>query len=151
MEQELGLQLIHVPFPGSSASVTNLLGGHIYLAVMGVGESASQVSAGALLPLAVFDRDRSPLLPNVPCVAEMGHGFGANAWSGFFGPKGLPEAVKQALLPAFRKAFESDIFQQVFAERGMEPTFLDEAAFRSFAITQARFFAERVPRLLGVK
>lgn len=150
MEQALGLKLIHVPFGGSSASITNLMGGHIDLAVMGVGEAIPQIHAGTLRALAVFDTERSPLLPDVPSVRERGEPFGAVAWSGFFGPKGMPAEAKQRLAPAFREAFESDLFQEVCRERGMEAAFLDEAAFTRFATEQAAFFAARVPQLLGV-
>ena len=88
MEQALQLQLIHVPFGGSSATITNLMGKHIDLAVMGVGEAVPQITAGTLRALAVFDMERSPLLPEVLSVKELGYSFGANAWSGFFRPEG---------------------------------------------------------------
>jgi tripartite-type tricarboxylate transporter receptor subunit TctC len=151
MEQALSLHLIHVPFPGSSASVTNLMGGHIDVAVMGVGEAIAQILAGSLRALAVFDTSRSPLLPDVPCVQEFGEPFGALAWSGFFGPKGLPSAVHERLAPAFRAAYESRIFQDLCKERGMEAAWLGQQEFARFAAEQAEFFANRVPRLLGVK
>jgi tripartite-type tricarboxylate transporter receptor subunit TctC len=151
MEQALNLSLIHVPFGGSSASVTNLMGGHIDLAVMGVGEAISQILAGSLRALAVFDTSRSPLLPEVPSVAEFGEPYGALAWSGFFGPAGMPEAVHQRLGSAFLSAFESTIFQDLCKERGMEAAWLNRQEFSRFATEQARFFATRVPRLLGVQ
>lgn len=151
MEQALGVQLVHVPFGGSSATVTNLLGQHIDAAVMGVGEAIPQIEAGGLRALAVFDTDRTPLLPDVPAVKELGYEFGANAWSGFFGPKGIPANVMSILSPALRKAYESDLFQRVCRDRGMEAAYLDEREFRAFAIQQATFFAQRVPRLLGLQ
>ncbi|MCW5963174.1 MAG: tripartite tricarboxylate transporter substrate binding protein, partial [Bryobacterales bacterium] len=150
MEQALGLKLVHVPFGGSSASITNLMGGHIDLAVMGVGEAIPQILANSLRALAIFDTERTPLLPEVPCVAEQGEPFGALAWSGFFGPRGLPVEVKQKLAPAFRQAFDSDLFQEVCRERAMEAAYLGADEFTEFAIQQASFFAERVPRLLGL-
>lgn len=150
MEQALGLKLVHVPFGGSSASITNLLGGHIDLAVMGVGEAIPQVEAGGLRVLAVFDAERTPLLPDVPAVRELGYTFGASGWSGFFGPKGIPEAAKATLATAFRKAFESDLFQRVCRDRGMEPAFLNEAEFTAFAVQEERFYEVRVPQLLSL-
>lgn len=151
MEQALGLKLVHVPFGGSSASITNLMGGHIDLAVIGVGEALPQIRAGSLRALAVFDTDRTPLMPDTPSVAELGQPFGAIAWSGFFAPKGIPEEARQRLQPAFRAAFDSPLFQEVCQERAMEPVYLDSEAFTQFARQQAAFFAERVPSLLGVQ
>ncbi len=150
MEQTLDLKLVHVPFGGSSASITNLMGGHIDLAVMGVGEALPQIRAGSLRALAVFDTERTPLLAEVPSVAERGQPFGAIAWSGFFAPRGIPSEALQRLAPAFRAAFESDLFQEVCRERAMEAVYLDAPEFSTFARKQADFFAERVPRLLGL-
>jgi tripartite-type tricarboxylate transporter receptor subunit TctC len=150
MEQALQLKLVHVPFGGSSASITNLMGGHIDLAVMGVGEALPQIRAGSLRALAVFDVDRTPLLAETPSVAELGHSFGAVAWSGFFAPKGIPDEARQRLQPAFRAAFDSALFQEVCQERAMEPVYLDSQEFSQFARQQAAFFATRVPSLLGV-
>lgn len=157
MEQALELKLVHVPFGGSSASITNLMGGHIDLAVMGVGEAIPQIRAGSLRALAVFDTERTPLLPEVPSVVEhasgMAHGkaFGAVAWSGFFAPKGIPAEARKRLEPAFRAAFDSALFQAVCKERAMEAVFLDSQEFTQFARQQAAFFAQRVPSLLGVR
>lgn len=150
MEQTLGLKIIHVPFNGSSATITNLMGRHIDMAVMGVGEAIPQVEAGSLRVLAVFDQDRTPLLPEVPSVRELGYSFGANAWSGFFGPKGIPAPAKSRLAPAFRQAFDSEIFQRVCKDRGMEAVYMPEAEFTTFAKQQARFFDTRVPQLLSI-
>jgi tripartite-type tricarboxylate transporter receptor subunit TctC len=149
MEQALQLKLVHVPFGGSSASITNLLGGHIDLAVMGVGEAIPQVAAGGLRVLAVFDAERTPLLPEAPSVRELGHTFGASGWSGFFGPKGIPAEARARLALAFRAAFDSELFQRVCKDRGMEPAFLDETEFTAFATREARFYEERVPQLLS--
>jgi tripartite-type tricarboxylate transporter receptor subunit TctC len=151
MEEALGLQLVHLPFPGSSAAITNLLGGHIDLAVVGVGEAVAQVEAGSLRALAVFDQERSEVLPEAPSLGELDYDFGASAWSGFYGPKGLPQEAKDTLVPAFRKAYESERFQKLCRERGMEPLFLDPEDFSRFAGEQSAFFAESIPRLMGVE
>jgi tripartite-type tricarboxylate transporter receptor subunit TctC len=150
MEQALGLKLVHVPFGGSSAAITNLMGRHVDLAVVGVGEAIPQVSAGSLRVIAVFDAERTPLLPEAPSVKELGYEFGANAWSGFFGPKGIPAPAKAKLADAFKRAYDSELFQRVCKDRGMEAFFLPEQEFKTFATAQARFFETRVPELLSI-
>lgn len=149
MERAAGLRLVHCPFSGSSAALAALLGGHVDAAVAGAGELAPHVKAGALRALAVFDRERSPLFPDTPSVRESGYEFGVSAWSGFFGPKGLPPPVRAKLAAAFRAAFDHPRFQTLCRERGMEPLFLGPDEFTSFALEQARFFESMIPQLIG--
>ncbi len=147
-EREAGIQIVHCPFSGSSSALTALLGRHVDAAVCGAGEAVPQVRAGSLRTLAVFDGVRSSLFLDVPAVSELGVEFGAPAWSGFFGPKGMPEDRLEILGTAFRAAFDSAEFQRVCVERGMEAVYLDEAAFREFALDQARFFDTMLPVLM---
>ncbi len=149
MERGSGIQVVHCPFSGSSGALTALLGRHVDAVVAGVGEVAPHIRAGGLRALAVFDRDRSPLLPDVPAVSEEGYEFGTSAWSGFFAPKGLPADRGRVLVQAIRFAFQSQEFQRVCRERGMQPVFLPPEEFRSFAGEQARFFSAMIPVLMG--
>jgi len=148
MERAAKMRLVHCPFSGSSGAITNLLGGHVDAAVAGVGELASHVRSGGLQVISVFDQTRSPLFPDVACVQEEGFDFGASAWSGFFGPLGLPEAVAARLSGAIQTAFASAEFQKLCEERGMTALYLDRAAFREFALEQAGFFESTLPALL---
>ncbi len=151
MEERCNVRFTHVPFNGSSASVASLLGGHVDGAVAGVGEVISNVNAGQLRVLSVFDRSRSRLYPDVPTAEEAGHSFGAPAWSGFYSPRGIPGKTLQLLTEAFREAFENTRFQRLCEERGMEPLFLDTRGFRQFAVEQAEFFGAEIPKLLRLE
>ena len=149
MERGAGLRLVHCPFGGSSGALTALLGGHVDAAVAGAGEIVSHVKAGRLRALSVFDDTRSKLFPEVPAAREEGYSFGVSAWSGFYAPKGVPAAVRDALVDALHTAFNSPEFQKVCEERGMDAVFLDSPEFRAFANEQAVFFETTIPDLLG--
>lgn len=151
MEEHCGVRVTHVPFGGSSASIASLLGGHVDAVVAGAGEVVSNVEAGQLRVLCVFDRVRSNLFREVPTSGEAGYDFGAPAWSGFFTPRGVPASVLDTLERAFREASESAEFRRLCAERGMEPLFLGRAAFTEFARGQASFFGEEIPKLLRLE
>jgi len=148
LERETGVRLVHCPFSGSSAALTALLGGHVDAAVAGAGEVGPHAKAGTLRPLAVFDEARSPLFAQTPAVTEAGYRLGVSAWSGFYGPKGLPPEVTAKLVAAFRTAFASPRFQALCEERGMEALFLEPEPFRKFALAQAAFFRKTIPELL---
>jgi tripartite-type tricarboxylate transporter receptor subunit TctC len=148
LEREVGLDLIHLPFGGSTGALTALLGNHVDLVVAGAGEVEPHVRADSLRTLAVFAPGRSALFPEAPSVAELGYSFGADAWSGFAAPAGLPEDRAATLETAIRSAFETPAFQRVCEERGMEPVFLPRAEFAKFAGEQAEFFSSEIPRLM---
>ncbi len=148
-ERETRLQLVHCPFDGSSGSLTALLGRHVDAAVAGLGETAPHIEARRLRALAIFDRQRSTLYPELPSVGDFGYDFGANAWSGFYAPKGLPAGRATLIVDAIREAAASEYFERVCAERGMEALFLGPDEFHRFAEEQADFFSSTIPLLLG--
>jgi len=151
MEQATGVRVTYVPYGGSSAAMASLLGGHVDCVVAGTGEAIANVEAGALRPLAVFDETRSRLYPDTPSSFELGYAFGIPAWSGFFGPAGIPDERITRLEKAFRLGFETDEWKKLCRERGMEPVFMGREAFHAFALSQADFFAREIPELLRLK
>lgn len=151
MEQRADVRVTHLPYPGSSRALVSLLGGHVDAAVAGVGEGISHVQAGKLRALAVFDTERSSVLPDTPTTFELGYEIGAPAWSGFFGPAGMPDDARGKLAEAFAKAFRTEAWEKLCRERGMKPEFLDADDFRTFALDQSRFFGGEIPKLLTLE
>jgi tripartite-type tricarboxylate transporter receptor subunit TctC len=148
LQQATRIRVIHCPFGGSSGSITSLLGRHIDAVVAGVGEVGPHVSAGRLKVLSVFDQTRSALFPDVPSLKEDGFEAGASTWGGFYGPKGMDEAVRRRLAAAFRVGFDSPEYQKLCEERGNTAVFLDSAEFHDFAVSQAQFFTDTLPGLM---
>ncbi|MQY52378.1 tripartite tricarboxylate transporter substrate binding protein [Rhodocyclus tenuis] len=96
--EEAGVKLLHVPFKGSAPAVTALLGGEVNLAFDTLTVLAPQIKAGKVKGLAIAAKDRSPLLPDVPTVAEQGYpGFEVPSWFGLVGPAGLPKDIVKRL------------------------------------------------------
>ena len=91
-----GLSIKHVPYKGVAPAINDVLGGHVPLTVVTYGPIAPYLASGKVTPLAVADKARSPLAPNVPTLAELGYkDIEVVAWNGIFAPKGLsPEIVK---------------------------------------------------------
>ena len=87
-----------VPYKGGAPVLNDLLGGHIPLSFNNIPESIGFVQAGNLRPLGVTTAARSPVLPDVPTIAESGlAGYDTGVWWGFLAPAGLPAAVKAKL------------------------------------------------------
>ncbi|MDE0435508.1 MAG: tripartite tricarboxylate transporter substrate binding protein [Bryobacterales bacterium] len=151
MEQAADIRVTYVPYGGTSRSLASLLGGHVDAVIAGTGEAIANVKAGRLKALAVLDESRSQLYPETPTSYELGYDFGAPAWSGFFAPAGVPDAILERLEKAFRKGFASSEWARLCRERGMEAVFMGRKEFREFALQEAAFFGREIPRLLTLE
>lgn len=148
LERHARIQVIHCPFSGGAAALTALLGGHVDAVVAGVSEILPHVRSGRLRLLSVFDQERSRFLPDIPTAREEGYDFGAPAWSGFFGPRGMDPATRRTLAEAVSAAYRTEEFQKMCEERGIEPILLETDEFHEFATSQADYFARMIPSLL---
>lgn len=110
--QRTGTELIHIPYGGGAAAVTDILAGTLQLGSLNIASVSAQVEAGALRALAVAGAERHPRLPGVPTVAESAGeipalaGFEAGSWHSLVAPRGLPEPlagqISTALVAALR-------------------------------------------------
>ena len=92
------MKMTHVPYKGSAGVTTDLLGGQIQTALPGLAAMMGHIRDGKLRPLAVTGAARSPLLPEVPTLAESGFkGYEAYIWMGLLAPKGTPAAIVEKL------------------------------------------------------
>src|ERR1700760_748076 len=91
-DDKAGIKMTHVPYRGTSLAVADLLAGHVEVVFADPVSALSQVRAGKLIALAVSSKDRSPVAPEIPTIAESGYpGFDAVAWHGFMAPAGTPK------------------------------------------------------------
>jgi tripartite-type tricarboxylate transporter receptor subunit TctC len=89
-----GIEMTHVPYRGESLSYTDLISGQIQVMVGNIAAASALLGAGRLRALAVTGATRSPLLPDVPTVAESGlPGFENTGWFGLLGPANLPRPI----------------------------------------------------------
>jgi tripartite-type tricarboxylate transporter receptor subunit TctC len=98
LNQSAGIHMVHVPYRGGSAAVTDLLGGQIEIVIDSLVGSISHVKAGRLKAIAVTSVKRVESLPNVPTVAESGLPvFDAVGWHGLNAPAGTPNEIVDRL------------------------------------------------------
>jgi tripartite-type tricarboxylate transporter receptor subunit TctC len=117
-----GITLKHVPYRGSAPAVTDLVGGQIPLMFDPVQSILSNVTAGRLRALAVSSRSRSPVLPQVPTLAESGlRDFEAEAWWGVFAPAKLPAAEAAILRREVDRVTRSEAFREKLGNLGVSP------------------------------
>lgn len=94
LKKRTGLEILHVPYKGSSPATLALLGGEVSAMIVNIAVVADHVRAGTVRIIAAAGPARSAFLPDLPTIAESGvPGFATGAWWGLFGPANLPPAV----------------------------------------------------------
>ncbi|NDY93450.1 Bug family tripartite tricarboxylate transporter substrate binding protein [Ideonella livida] len=118
-----GIELVHVPYKGTSQAAQDLLGGQLLLSFeTSLATTAPNVQAGKLKAIAITAATRSPLLPQVPTVAEQGFpGFDVPSWFGLIGPAGLPKDVVATLNRVLTEGLKRPDVAERFAQIGAEP------------------------------
>ena len=112
----------HIPYKGSAPAVTDLLGGQIPLVFDPIQSVLPHIISGKLRALAVTSKARSPLLPNVPTVAELGYPqFESTAWWAVFAPAKLPEAITKKLRATTESVAQSPAFKERLGNLGVQP------------------------------
>jgi tripartite-type tricarboxylate transporter receptor subunit TctC len=97
LNKAAGTKIVHVPYRGVAPVVNDTLGGHVNVGWVTPAAVSAHLQAGKLVPLAIADRQRSKLMPNVPTLTELGYDVQVSAWMGLLGPKGLPADITSRL------------------------------------------------------
>ena len=135
-EAMTGVELLHVPFKGVSASMPALIGGNIDLLFDNLSGSINQIKDGSRIRgIAVTSLQRTPLAEQLPTFVEAGvAGFDVTAWFALYAPKGTPQPVMDKLIEAARAGLKSEKVEQAYAKLAATPGNLfgaDLAAFEN--------------------
>jgi tripartite-type tricarboxylate transporter receptor subunit TctC len=142
---QAGTKLIHVPYKGSAGALTDLLSGQIKSMFGDLLVVLPQIRAGKINALAVTSKDRNPLLPDVPTMAEAGlPGFEVLSWQGLFAPAGTPPAVVERLSKEVRAVMESKDVKDFFAAQGFLVGATTPAEFTAFVGSEVKRWGEIV-------
>jgi tripartite-type tricarboxylate transporter receptor subunit TctC len=117
-----GVDIQHIPYKGAAPAMVDLLGGRVDLMFDFLSSALSHIKAGKLRALGVTSGKRSPLLPEVPTIAQAGvRGYEVHASFGVLAPAGTPRAVITKLHDAIVKALGSKEMKEALAAQGAEP------------------------------
>ena len=114
-----GTDIVHVPYKGAGPMMQDLIAGNVDMAFDGMGTSAPQIKAGRLRPLAVSTATRSPLVPDVPTLTELGlRDFDVTTWYAMWVPHGTPKEITDKLYREIAKALQAPDVKKVWEEQG---------------------------------
>src|ERR671935_262176 len=127
-----GIEMVHVPFRGGAAPLTEVLGGRVDLLLEAMTLSIGQIQSGKLRALAVTSRERWKALPEVPTVAETVPGYEVNSFIGLGTTGRTPEPIIERLNAEVRKALANAETRKRFVELGGEPGASTAAEMRDY-------------------
>jgi len=148
---EAGINLLHVPFKGGGPSMNDVLGGHTKIMMSSLVQTTPHIKSGRLLALATGGKKRSPVLPDVPTVAEAGvPTYEALNWWGIIAPAGTPAPVIAKLHAALSQVQDMPEVQKQFDAQGASVSKMSSAEFGKFMVNELNKW-ERVVKQAGIK
>ena len=152
LKKERGADWIRVPFKGGGEAVTAILSGTTPIGLFGLGNVQAHLKAGKMTALALVNNIRTPQLPDVPTLADLGYrGAPSQTWYGLFAPSGTPKPIIDRLNAEVRRAFEDKDFVDKFViTRGQVPAINSPDEFAKEIVTD-RVDANEVVKVSGME
>lgn len=146
LEQRAGIRMLHAPYKGNAPAIADVLAGRVDTIFDPISTSAQLVRDGRFIALGISTPTRSPLMPDVPTIAEQGFpGFDFTVYTGLIAPAGTPRAVLGKLHDALHRATSSAEIKESFLKGGTEAyTHPTPEAFGEYLATEVARYAKLV-------
>jgi tripartite-type tricarboxylate transporter receptor subunit TctC len=148
VKDQFGLDIVHIPYKGGAPVMTDLIGSQIDLGIIAVGPALEFIRTGKVVALAVTSKARSPALPKVPALSELGiPDLDAGSWAGFAVPKGTPAPIVARLNESVAKALRMPELHKLFEEQSFIATPGTPAEMRAYALRDAQRYEPIIRKL----
>jgi tripartite-type tricarboxylate transporter receptor subunit TctC len=146
LKQTAGINLVHIPYRGTSQAITDVLTGRVDMMFAPIVVALPHIQSGALRGLSITSPDRSPLLPEVPTVREVGLPKAeTQVWIGLFAPARTPDAVIGTLYDGLVRALKMPAVHEGFGKEGSDVVIdASPAAFSRFVDEEIATWAKVV-------
>lgn len=146
LAKQLGVSMTHVPYKGSAPAVQGLMSGEVSLMLLDLTTALPQIKAGTIKAYAMTTKERSPLLPDLPTLAEAGvANFDIYSWTGVILPRGVDRSVVARVSAALEKSASKPELKAIVLQRGAEPLTGSAEHFKSVIAQDA----ERLKRVVA--
>jgi tripartite-type tricarboxylate transporter receptor subunit TctC len=133
-KERTGMQAVHVPYKGGGQAIGDVVAGHVPMTISSVQATKGLVESGKVRALAVTSPVRSPAMPDVPTMQEAGvpgTDVELRFWFAVFGPKGIPQPVKDKLAQAIAKVMANPAMRERLAKLDVTPDVVPAAAMQA--------------------
>ncbi len=132
-----GVDILHVPYKGGGPAMSDVISGHVNVIFSSLIQTTPFIQSGQLKALGTGGVKRSPVLPDVPTIAEAGvPGYAAENWWGIVAPAGTPVPIIERLRGDIQAVLQSPSLQQQFAREGASSLEMSSAEFASYIETE---------------
>jgi tripartite-type tricarboxylate transporter receptor subunit TctC len=136
-ELQAGVKFLGVRFKGGGPAMIDVIAGHNKVMFSSLVQTTPQIKAGKLRALGVGGKKRTPILPDVPTIAEAGvPGYEAVNWWGIVAPAGVPQPVVDRLRTEIAAVLASKAVMDQFAREGAEVVQMTQAEFAAFMVSE---------------
>jgi tripartite-type tricarboxylate transporter receptor subunit TctC len=133
------IDVLHIPYKGSAEPIRDTIAGRVCCYFAPINAALPHIRGGKAIALAISSAKRSPLLPEVPTVAESGFpGFEYNLWVGLWGPAGMPANLVERINLSVHKALESPDLRAQLQRLGSEPMPMSAAQYAAFVHSELK-------------
>lgn len=133
LRSRAAIDVLHVPYKGSAPARTATVAGEVSMTFEPAFTGAPLIKGGQLKPMAVMGSKRSPALPDIPTVAEVGYpGMEMQAWVGFVAPSAVPAPIAAKLSGAIQKIMADADVQKQLLSSGAEPVGYYQSDFSAY-------------------
>jgi tripartite-type tricarboxylate transporter receptor subunit TctC len=152
LKKTKGADWVRVPFKGGGEATNAILGGSTPIGLLGIGNVMGHLRGGKMTALALVNNIRTPLLPNVPTLADLGYkGAPSQTWYGLFAPPGTPKPVVDKIASEVTRVFSDKEFVEKYViNRGQVPAINTPAEFAA-EIKADRAAAKDVVKASGLE
>lgn len=127
-KQQLGLDVQHVPYRGQAQAVTDFIGGQVHMTFTAVNTILAHARAGRLRIIASAGSKRSPIVPEIPTLTELGHpSLDFNLWFGFEAPANTPQPIVRMWEQELSAISKMPDAREALERQGLTPAFMDAA------------------------
>ena len=136
----------HVPYRGAAPGMADLLAGQVQLIFDNIPGSLVQYRPGKVKGYGVTSAARSPVVPDIPALAEFLPGFDVNSWTSIIGPARIPAPVVERISMFARQALESPALKQAFLDRGATTSWTSSAEATAFRAAEEKRLGDIIRR-----
>ena len=131
--QLTGADMIHVPYKGMSQATADVVGGQVTFAFASISTALPLIKVKRLIPIAVTGKKRSPMLPDIPTIAEAGvKGYESSTWYGIVAPIETPQPIQTLLNKEIVLILKDHELRKIYDEEGLELVGYTQLEFKTF-------------------